>query len=165
MNTENGFFSFMKIHGNGNDFVILRNSGEFVKEDSYSFLARTICPRRTALGADGLLILEENGAAPIPRGMRIINSDGLEGEMCGNGARCFARYLVEEKLCPPEEIQFRTKAGAMHATASGNSVRLDLGVMNLTPLSKESSLFLKNRKLRYRFVRVGEAGGFGFPMR
>lgn len=156
-------FSFMKIHGNGNDFILMDNRKGNFKESLYPSLAKALCPRRTALGADGLLLLEEDATRKIPLGMRIINSDGLEGEMCGNGARSFARYLVEKQLCPPEEIRFRTKAGIMHATASGSSVRLDLGIMDCTPLGREHPLILNNRKILYRFLRVGEAGGAGVP--
>jgi diaminopimelate epimerase len=163
MTSQEHPFSFMKIHGNGNDFILMDNRKGHCKESLYPALAQALCPRRTALGADGLLLLEEDPTREIPLGMRIINSDGLEGEMCGNGARSFARYLVEKKLCPPEEIRFRTKAGIMHATASGSSVRLDLGIMDCTPLEREHSLILKNRKIRYRFLRVGEAGGAGVP--
>ncbi len=163
MNKERNSLFFMKIHGNGNDFVVMDNRNRHFKEDLYPSLALALCARRTSLGADGLLILEEDTTATVPLGMRIINADGLEGEMCGNGARSFARYLVEKNLCPHEKIRFRTKAGNMHATASGSSVRLDLGIMDLTPLSEEHSLSLKNREVRYRFVHIGEAGGSGVP--
>jgi diaminopimelate epimerase len=163
MTSQEHPFFFMKIHGNGNDFVIMDARKGHFKESIYPALAQVACPRRTALGADGLLLLEENTGAGIPFGMRIINSDGLEGEMCGNGARCFARYLVEKGLCPPEEIRFRTRAGMMHAAAAGSSILLDLGVMDCTPLEKEHSLILKNRTIRYRFLRVGEVGGTGVP--
>ncbi len=156
-------FSFMKIHGNGNDFVVMDNRKGYFKESRYSFLAQTLCSRRIALGADGLLLLEQNSQRSPSLGMRIFNADGLEGEMCGNGARSFARYLAEKELCPPEEIRFHTKAGNMLAAASGSSVLLDLGIMDLTPLEKEHALSLPSREIRYRFVRVGEAGGSGVP--
>ena len=163
MDKEWNPFFFMKIHGNGNDFVVMDNRNRHFKEDLYPSLALALCTRRTSLGADGLLILEEDTTASVPLGMRIINADGLEGEMCGNGARSFARYLAEKNLCSPEEIRFRTKAGNMHATASGSSVRLNLGIMDLTPLSEGRSLSLKNREVRYRFVHIGEVGGSGVP--
>lgn len=82
---------FTKMHGAGNDFVILNNMDRAIPEAEWSPLAKKLCHRRFSIGADGLIII-----LPPERGgdyaMRFYNSDGSPGEMCGNGARCVARY-------------------------------------------------------------------------
>ena len=82
---------FTKMHGAGNDFVILDNRNSEIDEARYSLLAETLCRRKLSLGADGLIIIlppQKDG----DYAMRFYNSDGSLGEMCGNGARCVARY-------------------------------------------------------------------------
>jgi len=86
--------SVVKMHGTHNEFIVLDDRSSRVGD--YSALARRLCDRREGLGADGLLVI----TAPPPGGdalatMRVINADGGEAEMCGNGARCVARYLAE----------------------------------------------------------------------
>ena len=79
------------MHGTLNDFVILDNRSAKIS-DLVSF-GRFVCDRRSALGADGLLAIETSTIADAR--MRVINADGSEAEMCGNGMRCVARYLTE----------------------------------------------------------------------
>jgi diaminopimelate epimerase len=82
----------VKMHGARNDFVIVDTRRDAV--DNPSALARSLCDRRGGIGADGLLLVEPSAAGAAR--MRIVNADGSEAEMCGNGIRCFARYLDEE---------------------------------------------------------------------
>jgi diaminopimelate epimerase len=86
--------SVTKCHGTGNDFIILDARG--VPDLPYPSIARTLCPRRFAVGADGLLVLGDPHTQAADVSMRIFNPDGSEAEMCGNGIRCIARYLYEE---------------------------------------------------------------------
>ena len=74
---------FTKVHGLGNDFIILDGRTE---SRDYAALAPKLCHRQTGIGADGLLIIENSAKADIR--MRIVNEDGSEAEMCGNGIRC-----------------------------------------------------------------------------
>ena len=100
---------FTKMHGAGNDFVIINLIEESVPPESYSELARTLCERRTGIGADGLmLVAKPDGDADF----RLIfyNADGSLGEMCGNGARCIARYGYEHGLSG-ETSRIETTAG------------------------------------------------------
>lgn len=83
----------VKMHGARNDFVIVDTRRDHV--DDVSALARRLCDRRTGIGADGLLLVEPSTLAAAR--MRIINADGSEAEMCGNGVRCFARYIDGER--------------------------------------------------------------------
>ncbi len=112
---------FIKMNGAGNDFVMLdnRNATLQLSQKQISFF----CDRHRGIGADGLLVLEYVKSEP-PYRMRYYNADGLEAEMCGNGARCFTRYLAElEGLSGP--ISFHTQAGIITGTyQGGNQVQI-----------------------------------------
>lgn len=81
-----------KMHGARNDFVVLDRRGQSLPDDLPA-LARRMCDRRTGIGADGLLVIGDASGADAS--MRVINADGSEAEMCGNGVRCVARFLDE----------------------------------------------------------------------
>lgn len=88
---------FTKMHGAGNDFVIINNMVEGIPTESLPGVARCLCARRLSIGADGLMVVDQ----PTEGGdfkMRFYNADGSIGEMCGNGARCIARYGYENGL-------------------------------------------------------------------
>ena len=85
------------MNGAGNDFIILNNLEEHIPHDQFPAIARTLCHRHLSIGADGLMVVE----APLQGGdyrMLFYNSDGSQGEMCGNGARCICRYGYETGL-------------------------------------------------------------------
>jgi len=113
---------FTKMNGAGNDFVMLDNrSGELAltREE----IAR-LCDRHRGVGADGVLVLEPatNGA---DFRMRYYNADGGEAEMCGNGARCFARF-ASQTAGPRETVSFETPAGVIGAKLIGDLVTLQM---------------------------------------
>ena len=85
------------MHGAGNDFIIVNIDKEGILRDKIPEIAKKLCARRTSLGADGFMavVKAENGG---DYGMLFYNSDGTVGEMCGNGARCIARYGYENGL-------------------------------------------------------------------
>lgn len=97
------------MHGTLNDFIVLDGRGRAL-DDVFS-LARRLCDRRGGIGADGLILLDNSGDAYAR--MRIVNSDGTEAEMCGNGVRCAARYLAERG--EGETFRFETLAGIVSA--------------------------------------------------
>jgi len=99
---------FTKVHGLGNDFIILDGRTE---SRDYATLAKRLCHRQTGIGADGLLIIENSNIADIR--MRIVNEDGSEAEMCGNGIRCFAKYVFREGIVLKTEFDVETLAGIM----------------------------------------------------
>lgn len=114
---------FSKMNGAGNDFVVIDNrdlSHQLSKEE----IAR-ICQRQRGVGADGLLAVEpaENGA---DYKMRYYNADGGEAEMCGNGARCFARFVNRLEGGNLETTSFETIAGAIEAEFIGDEVKIEL---------------------------------------
>jgi len=98
--------TFWKYHGLGNDFVVVDN-----RDGSWPFepeFARRVCDRRTGVGADGVLYINPDQSADAF--MRILNSDGSEAEMCGNGIRCVAKHLYDFSLAPAT-MRINTLAG------------------------------------------------------
>jgi diaminopimelate epimerase len=104
---------FTKLHGAGNDFIILDNRELNLDRERLSHMALKLCARRTSIGADGLIAV-----VPPARGgdfaMWFYNSDGSEGEMCGNGARCLGRYGYEKGL-GGEKMVIETMSGDVTA--------------------------------------------------
>ena len=114
--------SFTKMNGAGNDFVLLDN------RDQSLVLERAqiawLCDRHRGVGADGLLVVEppQNGAHFR---MRYYNADGGEAEMCGNGARCFARF-AQRVSGQAGDLSFETLAGVITAKFLGNVVQVQM---------------------------------------
>ncbi|OIQ62057.1 diaminopimelate epimerase [Neomoorella thermoacetica] len=124
---------FVKMHGLGNDFVLVNAMTEKVPGDLPG-LARRVCHRRFGIGADGLILVLPSEQARLR--MRIFNPDGSEPEMCGNGIRCFARYVYETGLAEGEELQVETLAGIIKPKLileGGRvaGVRVDMGAPHL----------------------------------
>ncbi len=88
---------FWKMNGAGNDFIILNDMDRRLPDGALPYIARTVCHRHMSLGADGLMVVRPAQADGDYR-MVFFNSDGSEGEMCGNGARCICRYGYENGL-------------------------------------------------------------------
>ena len=105
--------NFTKMHGLGNDFILIDclDEAHFIPAKLYQSLAVELCDRHFGVGADGLLLVLPSAQADIR--MRIINSDGSEAEMCGNGIRCFARYVYEQGIVPKNVMTIETLAGIM----------------------------------------------------
>ena len=101
-----------KMHGLGNDFILFSDSQGANKD--YTDLAIRLCDRRTGIGADGLVIVVPSNICDVR--MRIINSDGSEAEMCGNGIRCFAKYAYEHGEITKDTFTIETLAGVMKPT-------------------------------------------------
>jgi len=155
---------FTKVHGLGNDFIILDGRTE---TRDYTALAPKLCHRQTGIGADGLLIIEPSAVADVR--MRIINEDGSEPEMCGNGIRCFAKYVYQQGIVPKTEFAIETLAGIMRPklVLSGEKVTgvtVDMGEPYLEcaeiPVVGEGrcidrELTIQGQMLRYTTVLVG----------
>ncbi len=113
---------FFKISGSGNDFIIIDNrKGLF--SNNINDLARLICRRRFSVGSDGLIIIDDSKKAHFK--WRFYNADGSEVEMCGNGARCAARF-ANIKGIASNDITFETKAGIIRAQVNGARVRVEM---------------------------------------
>ncbi len=117
---------FAKGHGTGNDFIVVPDLDG--RLDFGAETVRALCDRHTGLGADGILriVRQESGAAPWFMDYR--NADGSVAEMCGNGIRVFARYLLDHGLAAGPELRIKTRAGvrAVRAETDGN-LTVDMG--------------------------------------
>jgi len=114
---------FWKMNGSGNDFLVIDNrEGRFPAADRPALIAR-LCRRQTGVGADGLILLEED--PEVDFSWRFYNADGSEAEMCGNGGRCAARFAFLHRLAPARMV-FRTLAGLIRAAVAGRRVNLEL---------------------------------------
>lgn len=124
---------FDKYQGAGNDFIIINNIRDQIPQEELSQIAARMCPRRISVGADGFMAVEKPQQGGDFR-MLFYNSDGSEGEMCGNGARCIARFGYEEGLAG-EKMKIETAAGMVYARRLSEDrykVRLnDVTVMDL----------------------------------
>lgn len=115
---------FEKMNGAGNDFVMLDNR-ELSLDLSKEQIAR-LCDRHRGIGADGLLAVEPARGEKADFRMRYYNADGGEAEMCGNGARCFARFADRISGRCGKDLAFETIAGIIGATFVGDNVRIAL---------------------------------------
>ena len=140
---------FTKAVATGNDFVIVDNRQGVVK-GSLPALAEKVCDRKYAIGADGLLVLENSKKADFR--MRIFNPDGSEAEMCGNGSRCIALYAVKNRIAK-DKMTIDTDAGILNATVNGQTVK----VMLTEPKNIKWNLCLTINKCPYKlnFVDTG----------
>lgn len=121
---------FHKMHGSGNDFVVIDQRAWAIPRASEAAWVRAICQRRVGIGADGVVFIESvdpalPGADVADFRWRYVNADGSNGEMCGNGAMCGARFAVLQGVAPTACV-FQTDAGLVHAEVErdGPGVRL-----------------------------------------
>jgi diaminopimelate epimerase len=115
--------AFTKMSGTGNDFIIIDNRNQKIKKSEMASLAARLCRRRFAVGADGLILIENSARADFR--WQFYNGDGSEAEMCGNGARCAARYAYARGIAPAR-MHFETIAGLIEAQMVGNNAKIRL---------------------------------------
>ncbi|MGZ5033148.1 MAG: diaminopimelate epimerase [Usitatibacter sp.] len=123
---------FTKMHGQGNDFVVLDGVRQAISLSREQ--VRWIADRHLGVGCDQLLLVEKPRDANNDFRYRIFNADGGEVEQCGNGARCFARFVLDEGLTSKREIRVETASGVIRPTieASGQ-VSVDMGPPRFDP--------------------------------
>ncbi len=125
---------FTKMHGIGNDFVVVNALTEAPAEADLPDISRRVNHRKFGIGGDGLLLILPSRVADFR--MRMFNPDGSEAEMCGNGIRCFAKYVYERKLIPETQVKVETLAGVkllrlQIRSGKVEAVRVDMGVPRL----------------------------------
>ncbi|MHC1575578.1 MAG: diaminopimelate epimerase [Candidatus Methanogasteraceae archaeon] len=114
---------FTKIHGNGNDFILIDEYAGEVIPDKPGFAA-TYCDRRFGIGADGVLFLMKSDCADIR--MRLFQPDRSEAEMCGNGIRCLVRYAIDEGYITGDST-VETLAGIMDVDLDAEWIKVNMG--------------------------------------
>ena len=115
------------MQGTGNDFILIDclNSGCGIQDAEFASRAAKLCDRRFGIGADQLLLLYPSNTADFK--MRIVNADGSEVEMCGNGIRCLAKYIWDRNLSDKKVLAVETLAGIIRPEKSGDMVKVDMG--------------------------------------
>jgi diaminopimelate epimerase len=118
---------FTKMHGLGNDFILI----DCLKQDcrmqnaDFGMLTKQLCNRRFGIGADQILFLYPSTSADFK--ISIFNADGSEVEMCGNGIRCLAKYIWDRNLSNKNILNIETLAGIIKPQKAGNLVKVDMG--------------------------------------
>lgn len=135
-----------KMQGCGNDFVIL-DYDEFQKANlSMEEFAKRLCDRHFGIGADGMIIPKKSEDKNIDIAWYFYNSDGTVAQMCGNGMRCFAKYVYDKGLVDKKEFSVMTGAGIIKPLLLDNgNVRVDMGI----PILEDEKIpFKGERKLK-----------------
>lgn len=147
---------FTKMHGLGNDFVLMDLIEQAIPNDIPS-LAQRICHRQRGVGADGLILILPAKKADLK--MRIFNADGSEAEMCGNGIRCVAKMAYELGLVKTPHILVETLAGIIKPEIilgeQGQvvAVKVDMGVPHLLP--EEVPVLMTGKRVIARPLEIG----------
>ncbi|MGB5325497.1 MAG: diaminopimelate epimerase [Pseudomonadales bacterium] len=123
---------FTKMHGLGNDFVVIDTLSQDCKLNAGNILA--IADRHRGVGCDQLLLIEPPQDPEVDFFYRIFNADGSEVEQCGNGARCLGKYISDKKLTGKKNLSVTTVNSRMQIELlGGNAVRVDMGTPEFEP--------------------------------
>ncbi len=122
---------FVKMHGLGNDYVFV--DGRTTRVDDPAGLSRLVSDRHRGIGSDGLIVIDPPDDPANHARMRMFNADGSRGEMCGNGIRCIAKFLVDRGITDAEPVRIETDGGVRRlgwrrdGTGRVHSVEVDMG--------------------------------------
>ncbi|ADW16701.1 diaminopimelate epimerase [Desulfobulbus propionicus DSM 2032] len=114
---------FWKMSGAGNDFIIIDHRKPLIPQERMAEFARLVCRRKFSVGADGLFLIEPSTRADFK--WRFFNADGSEAEMCGNGARCVARFAYMHGIAAAR-MRFETLAGIVEATVADTTATIKM---------------------------------------
>ena len=120
---------FWKLHGIGNDFIAIDQRFEENDLNYYSKLASNVCHRRFSVGADGLLIVKDSDIADVK--MIYYNSDGSRASMCGNGLRCFVKFVYDNNIVNKEEFKVETLDGIKNIKVNLNQNTIETIKVNM----------------------------------
>ena len=128
--------NFTKLQATGNDFILL--DARDMQQD-WAGVAQDMCQRQFGVGADGLILVMASSTADLK--MRILNSDGSEAEVCGNGLRCFAKYVIDRQIASGAGLTVETLAGirtvkAFMSEGKVNQAKVNMGI----PLFKANEI-------------------------
>jgi len=141
---------FYKMSGSGNDFIIIDNRGNQVEPADLSGFVARVCRRAMSVGADGFILVEDSDHTDFR--WQFFNSDGSVAEMCGNGARCVARFAFLNRIAGPE-MQFETDAGVVAASVADDRVRLKM--TNPEDLDPSYALSVTSGEIQVGSVNTG----------
>lgn len=144
--------AFTKMTGCGNDFILMDNRQAELNAFEPAALARSLCRRRLAVGADGLILIETDPELDFR--WRFFNCDGSEAEMCGNGARCAARYAFLKGIVTARRLRFRTPAGIIRGEILSDC-RVKVQVPNPPPAAPALTLFIGDQVFTCHSIDTG----------
>lgn len=143
---------FYKMNGAGNDFIVIDNRDDVLRGFDLSRFVSLVCRRRKSIGADGLMLLERSSVADFK--MRYFNSDGSEGEMCGNGARCIAKFAYLLGVAG-ERMRFETLSGVCEAEVVGEDIKVKFFDLSLKDVELKRFHDFGFGKVEFHFAKVG----------
>lgn len=141
---------FTKMNGTGNDFIIIDGREGIMDGLDRPEFVRRVCRRRESVGADGVIIVENSNQGDFK--WDFFNSDGSAAEMCGNGARCVARFAAGKKIAP-RQMSFLTTSGLVNAEVKGSLVKVKLP--EPSGFIKEGHLYSGRKKIKFGFINTG----------
>jgi len=151
------------MHGNGNDFVLIDEfNGIKIPNEKKSEFVRALCDRRFGVGGDGAIFVQKSEVADAK--FVFYNNDGSMAEMCGNGIRCFARYIVEKGYAKEGKVSVETLTGIIHLNVWFDGkwwIKVDMGKPKFgrdVPALKEvwgESIKIDNKKFKVYAVNIG----------
>lgn len=147
---------FTKMQGGGNDFVIIDNRTNMEQLKDGKEAAKRLCHRKFGIGADGLILIENPTATHTTTHFRwrFFNADGSEAEMCGNGARCAARFAHLSRIAPAQ-MRFETLAGIIEAEICDDSEQVRIRLSNPKNLETDISLPLQQHNVTVHHINTG----------
>ncbi|HPI28691.1 MAG TPA: diaminopimelate epimerase [Candidatus Marinimicrobia bacterium] len=142
---------FYKMSGAGNDFILIDNRQGLIDADNCQDLIRQICQRKLSVGADGVILIENDPEVDFR--WRFFNADASEAEMCGNGARCAVRFAYLAGIVNKPNMAFRTMAGIIRGEILSNRVKVQM----VTPhkMQMDLKLNIDNRNFGLDFINTG----------
>jgi diaminopimelate epimerase len=141
---------FTKMSGSGNDFILIDHRSGFLADLDLQAFAKAVCRRKFSVGADGLILIESSPDADFT--WRFYNADGSLAEMCGNGARCAARFAFAQNIAPAS-TRFLTLAGLIEAEVRDDSVKLRM--TQPTSINEQHSITLDGSPHDICFINTG----------
>lgn len=118
---------FTKMHGTGNDFIIIDDRKQTIK--NYNELSEKMCKRHFGVGADGLIVVKKSISYDIK--MLIYNADGSQAPMCGNGIRCFTKYVIDNNILNKKNFIVETLAGPINVKITNNKNNIAFVEVNM----------------------------------
>ncbi len=141
---------FFKMSGSGNDFIVIDNREPVVADENLAEFVARVCRRQMSVGSDGFILIENAVGADFK--WRFFNSDGSRAEMCGNGARCAARFAYINGIAGPE-MTFQTDAGIVQARVRDKQVKINLPAPK--DLSAEGTVELAGGPISVSSINTG----------
>ena len=148
---------FSKMHGLGNDYVIINEFEKIIiPEDKKSTLAKELCRRGFSVGADGVIFVAPATQTGADVRFRVFNADGSEAEMCGNGIRCFAKFVYDNSIISSKKLSVETLAGIKEIELNLENgevkfIEVDMGISTFNtdevPMKSDLKFFINKELL------------------